>query len=146
MLRPFSFLNTGSVTASDKNWRTFDQASKTLVRSDLSITNPVVTPVVDYGYFTLYGPIVFYTIHITLNNGDGWGTTSYIDVPYTPLLLTNFQAPHLGQAFVGITGTVRSTVVFKTTATPQRLGFVTAYTNATGADELISVQGWYYRN
>lgn len=145
-LKPFSFLNTEPTTPEGKNWRTFDEASKTIVKTNLTIVNPVSTPAVETGYFTMYGPIIFYTISIVLNNGDGWGTNSYISVPFVPLQSTNFLAPHLGQGFVGITGTVRSTVVFKDTSNPSRLGFVTAYTNATGSDERISIQGWYYRN
>jgi hypothetical protein len=146
-LKPFSFLNPEGADPNAKNWRSFDEASKTIVKTNMAITSGTATPTVDAGYFTLYGPIVFYTIKITLNNNDGWTTSSYIQMPFHPLLASStFQAAHHGEVFIGLTGVVLSSAIFTTTANPDRLGFGTAYTNTSGSDQLVYIQGWYFRN
>lgn len=145
-LQRFSFLNPSDEELQAKNWRQFDAGSKTIVRNDLVFVTATGTPVIDYGYFTLYGPIVFYTLKVTLNNNDGWTTSSYIQMPYAPLQLTNFQAPHSGHVFVSLSGAAITTAVFADVANPTRLAFAGAYTNTTGADQGVSIQGWYFRN
>lgn len=147
MLRPFAFLNTDPQTPLGKNWRVFDEASKTSVRSDLTVVNPVSDPVVNFGYFTLYGPIVFYVIKMTLDSNDGWTTSSYIKLPQEELVANaTRQANHLGQAYVANTGAAITETVMIDPTNPSRLGFAGNYTNTTGADLVVFLQGWYFRN
>lgn len=147
-LRPFSFINNREdSTNADRNWRTFDESSKLIVRNNLTMTSATSDPVIDYGYFTLYGPICFYNMKITLDTNDGWTTSSYISMPYAEFRAAGArQAGHLGQAFNGAAGTVRSQTYCSSATNGERLYFNTAYTNGTGAEEVIFVQGWFLRN
>ena len=147
-LRPFSFLNTGAEEPEGRNWRTFDEASKTIVRTDLVFTNGVATPTIDSGTFTLYGPIVFYSLKVTLNNGDGWNnTTTYINMPFPEVRTSGgaFLASSAGAAVDQATGIYWDTTIFRTAANPTRLQFGNGYVNATGANQTFFLSGWYYR-
>jgi len=146
MLRKFSFLNSPSNTEADRNWRVFNENSSTLVRTDLVITDPapVGTPTFQVGYFTLYGPIVFYQMRILLNNNDGWSADATIAMPYEVLNTTTSKTGdvgHLGTVYTG--QTFRSYVFMNIGGT---LDFGTAYTNTSGVDQKAMIQGWYFRN
>lgn len=146
-MHPFSFLRPDDPKDSNgKNWQTFDEATKTIVKTDLSVTNPTATPVVNSGTFTLYGPIVFYDIMVTLNNNDGWTTSSYINIPY-PALVSGGTMPacHLGHAFIYNTGIIQANTFIASGSNPNRLTFSANYTNVSGGDQIIYLQGWYYR-
>lgn len=146
-LQKFALLNTESKTPGDKNWRTFDQSSSTITRSDLVITDPapVGTPTVPVGYFTLYGPIVFFSLRILLNNNDGWSIDASIELPYDILNTTTSKTGDVG----GIATVFRSggnPDSYATITIGNTLGFTAAYTNTSGVDQKVYVQGWYYRN
>lgn len=147
MLQPFAFEPTPRQESEQRNWKVLDEASKTFVRNDLVMSSPVSDPVISAGYFTLYGPIVFYNIQVTLDTNDGWtGSTSYITMPFSQLTHNGANlAQHTGQA-VGAYGTVLRSVVWFSNAAPTRLFFTTSYTNGTGATEEVFISGWYYRN
>ena len=148
MLRSWTVENTQAIEPTDRNWRIFDTNSKTIVRTDLVFTSPTSDPVIDAGYFTLYGPLVFYVLKVTLDTNDGWTSNSYINMPY-PVLNDNgvILANHTGLATMsGGTGLSLDICSFKTPANPTRLGFASNYTNPTGANLELSIQGWYYRN
>lgn len=147
MLRPFSFLNTDPSTDEGRNWRTLDEATKTIVRTDLVLSNPVGSAVVTRGTFTLYGPIVFYTIDLSVPNGDGWLVSSYITMPYSPLINNGaFLAPHIALMFVNTLEATIGYAYMSDPANPLRLNLAAGYTNATGSTTTPSIQGWYYRN
>lgn len=147
MLRPFSFQNTLPTTPEGQNWRTFDEATKTLVKTDLVLTNPSGSTTVTRGTFTLYGPIVFYTIDLSVPNGDGWLVSSYITMPYSALVNNGvLLAPHIALMY---NATLEATIGYaymSDAANPTRLNLAAGYTNATGATTTPSIQGWYFRN
>lgn len=146
MLRPFSLLNTDPQTPEGRNWRTFDEASKTIVKSDLTFSNPVGGTSVSTGTFTLYGPIVFYVIDIEVPNGDGWTTTAYIDLPYSQLSANStFPAPHIGMIFNNAAESFKGWAYISGVANTNRLNLAVGYTNTSGATEHLQIQGWYYR-
>jgi hypothetical protein len=121
--------------------------SATDTRNDLTMTNPVSDPVINFGYFTFYGPIVFYIIKMTLDSTDGWDLTSYIQLPSEEFVAAGaVQASHLGQAYVAATGAAITEVIMKDPANSKRLGFAGPYVNNTGADQVVFLQGWYFRN
>jgi hypothetical protein len=147
MLKPFSFEKLGTETPVERNFRVFDEASKTIVRTDLVFTNPLTEVTVTRGIFTLYGPIVFYNIMLSVPNGDGWTVTGYIDLPYSALIDNSvFLAPHNGVVFNNTQEALMGTAYLSSTANPNRLNFSFGYTNATGATATPTIQGWYFRN
>jgi hypothetical protein len=149
MLRPFSFINTEPTSVEGRNWRTFDEASKTLVKTDLVVTNASGSVTCPNAYFTLYGPIVFYDLSLAVANGDGWTVSTYITMPYEPLFnatASRFAAGHVGSAFIDTAKAFLSFAYFSDVANIRRLSFGSGYTNSTGATSYPSVQGWYYRN
>jgi len=147
MLRPFSFLNTTPETPEGRNWRTLDENTKTFVSNTLTMVSPTSDPVINYGYFTRYGPLVHYNIKMTLDSDDGWTTSSYIILPFPEFIASGAQqAAHQGQAYVGLTGASITAIVFGSVTNSDRLAFAGAYTNSTGADQVVFLQGWYLRN
>ena len=146
-LMPFAFNPTTPATPEGRNWRVFDDASKTIVKTDLTMTTAVSDPVVVGGYFTLYGPIVFYNVRVTLDTNDGWGAgTSYITMPFSALNYNGLNLAQSAMFAMGASGTIVRSVVYLANANPNRLYFTTAYTNGTGADEEVFISGWYFRN
>lgn len=147
MFRPFSFEKTKAQEPSDRNWRVFDEASKSIVRTDLVLSNPSGASVVTRGTFTLYGPIVFYSLSLSVPNGDGWLVSSYITMPFSPLIENGvFLAPHYGFMFIGELEATIGYAYFSDPANPLRLNLAAGYTNSTGATTTPTIQGWYYRN
>jgi len=145
-LRKFSLLNTSPDTDEGRNWRTFNEASNTITRTDLVISDPapVGSPTVEVGYFTLYGPIVFYQMRVLLNNNDGWSVDATIVLPYDCLNTTTSKTGDVG----GLATCYRSQtfLTYLTINTANVLNFVTAYTNTSGVDQKAMIQGWYFRN
>lgn len=145
-LRPFSFQNTGDATPNDSNWRVFDESSKTTVRTNLTFIAPVATPTIDAAYFVQYGPLLYYSFVVTLNNNDGWTAGTNIQLPFPtipdatgvlPLI------PHTGQVVLKSNGAIISSVYC---LLYNFLHFAGAYTNTSGADQIVCIQGWYFRN
>lgn len=132
-------------TPEARNWHLFTENSKTIVRTDLSIQSPVGTPTINAAYFTLYGPLVFYTMDLTLNNNDGWTTSSFVYMPFTPTSDAGaaIRIYKTGQVLVSNTGAIITSTYFLTL---NWMFFAGAYTNTTGADQLVTIQGWYHRN
>jgi len=147
MLKPFAFNSTSPDTPDGRNWRIFDEASKTLVKNDLVFTNPSGDVTVTRGVFTLYGPIVFYSITLSVANTAGWTTTAYIDLPYAAANDgTVFVAPHIGTCFINTAEAWVSYCYLSTIANPNRLNFSSGYTNSSGSTSTPTITGWYYRN
>jgi hypothetical protein len=147
-LKPFNFQSTDANTPEGMNWKHLAQNTNTIVRTNLSIGSPVVTPTLTAGYFTLVGPMVFYAIKGQLDNNDGWLTSSYIDLPYAALNQGSgfVLGPTMGEAIDALTGVVRSKVWHYSVAQPQRIYFATAYTNTSGSTQDIGIYGWFLRN
>lgn len=146
MITPFSFLNTDATTPEGKNWRTFDQASKTLTKTDLVFSNPVGATSVVRGVFTQYGPIIFYSIVISVPNGDGWTVTAYIDLPFSAdVQNSQFTAPHIGSIFTAVPEAFIGFAYISGVANPNRLNLSAGYTNASGSTEYATITGWFYR-
>lgn len=144
-LKKFNFMNTPANDPADQNWRTFDEASKTIVRNDLVFASGAVnSPTIQAAYFVLYGPLVFYQMRILMNNNDGWGAGAIVELPYPILYTTSSKTGdvgHLGTASVA--GIFQSYVYINLGGS---LTFQTAYTNVSGSDKKVFVQGWYLRN
>lgn len=145
-MKPWSIENPDQATAEGRNWRIFGENSKTIIRNDLAFVSATSDPVINFGYFTLYGPLVFYNIKCTLDSNDGWTTSSYIILPFQEFSLAGTrQVTHQGVAYVGSTGASITQLVFGSTTNYDRLAFAGAYTNASGADQEVFLQGWYIR-
>lgn len=148
MPSPFAFNSTDPSTPEGRNWRVLDESTKFKVRSDLVFTGGTGTPTVDMGYFTMYGPLIFYIIKVTLNNNEGWAAvTSYIQVPFSEFIVgtTTQQCTHTGEAYVGGSGAAITRTILLTADTT-KLSFLGTYTNTTGADQVVFLQGWYIRD
>lgn len=147
MLKPFAFNSTAADSPEGRNWRVFDEASKTIVRTDLVFVNPISAVAVTRGVFTLYGPIVFYSITLSVPNTDGWTTTGYIDLPYSAVNDgTSFTAPHIGTCFNNPVEGIMGSCYISGVANPNRLNFSFGYTNSSGVTTTPTITGWYYRN
>jgi hypothetical protein len=149
-LQPLNLLNPIDEEQQAKNWRQMDAGTKTIVKTDLTLTLGLVgTPTIGTGYFTLYGPIVFYEIQILLNDGDGWTTSSIVSMPYSVLTNPATGLPLLkgqGIAFNSTVGGLGATITQLSHTVVGYLSFGGAFTNTTGADMNVTLQGWYYRN
>lgn len=145
--RPLSFEKTGADTPLDRNWRILDEASKSRVFIP-TIAAATVTPTPGQGIWVLYGPVTFFSIPIVLNNGDGWTTSTTLTIPYSEA--QNLVNTGLGyynfQVFNAANGAVITTAYMSTTAGISVLKFTGAYTNTSGSDQTIGIQGWYFRN
>jgi len=147
MFQPFSFILTDPSTPEGRNWRTFDESSKSLVATNLVFSNPVGLTTCPKGVFTLYGPIVFYSIQISVPNGDGWTVSSYIDLPFSALIHNGvFVAPHIGSCFFNANEAYQTYAYLSSTANPNRLNLAGGYTNATGVTQTPTITGWYFRD
>lgn len=150
MLRPFSFEKTGTEDQGQRNWRVFDENSKTITygSGELSITSPVGTPTISQAFFTLYGPLVFVGMHLILDNGDGWTAgTSTILMPFGAVYTGVSKTPAVVPLLTAHnnSGVLRSYCYIGLGNT---LSFATNYTSAVVAPqtEKVYIQGWYFRN
>jgi hypothetical protein len=127
-----------------KNWKVLADGTRSFIKSDLSIDNPVGTPTVGQAAFVFLGPIVYLTIEITLDTNDGWGGASQIRLPVEHLNVnsTNYLQP-IFQVYVPTTGAMITTAYMGTSFYLQFTGDYT-YTGA-GAQQ-VRIQGWFYRN
>lgn len=150
MLRPFSFEKTDTSDQGNRNWRIFDENSKTIVygNRELLFTSPTGDPDISQAFFTLYGPIVYFMMEIVLYDGEGWvaGTTT-INMPfgsvYTGISKTTAMVP-LFQVY-DTTATILSQAYIRLGNT---LNFNTTYTAVLAPliTKKVYIQGWYYRN
>lgn len=142
MLRSLLFESTETETPDGRNWRIFSENSKTLVKTNLTLTNPVNDTIVDKGIFVLYGPMVFFDIMLSLVSGDGWDGTSYIKMPFFNLNVAGtLQFEGLFNVFDPADGTLITQAYM---ATEENLMFAGSHT-ASG-DQQVRIQGWYFRN
>jgi hypothetical protein len=148
MLRPFSFENTDTSSPETRNWRILDEATKTIVRTDLTFLSPVGTPTVTAGYFVLYGPLVFFTLTCDVPDGSGWNVSTSIALPYSILVTNTPSIPVYAnfEVFVGTSNVFINYAGIPFPAFPNRLYFAAAYTNTSGVAEAVTIQGWYFRN
>lgn len=147
MLRPFALLNTEPKTPEGRNWRTFDENSKTITygSGELTITSPVNSPLVEEAFFTLYGPLVFFMMRIDLAVNDGWSAGSKIVLPFGAVYTGASKTPAMRPLFqVYSSGGVPITTAYINLGSD--MVFVGAYTNLGVLSENVFVQGWYYRN
>lgn len=142
---PFSFLPTETELPEQRNWRTFDEKSKLIVRTDLVFTNgtDITIPA---AYFQLYGPIVFYNIRCHVPDTKSWTTTAYIDLPYNAANdRVAFQAGHPGLIIINGAEAFIGWAYISGFANPNRLNLAAGYTNSSGAAIDVNIQGWYFR-
>lgn len=146
MLRPFSFEKTDMSDQGNRNWRIFDENSKTITygSGELSIALPTGTPTITQAFFTLYGPLVFFMMEIDLDIGDGWVLgTSTIAMPFGAVYTGASKFAAVVPQFQIYTdlGVAITTAYMRIGNT---LGFSGTYTS--GVAQNVYIQGWYYRN
>ena len=142
MFRQFSFLNTGTDSAGDRNWRTLNDSSKSsLFLPTLTSATGTVTPGTCIAQ--LYGPMVFVLYTLSVPVAAGFTTTTTINLPFQALNNGGtLTAPTVLQVFLK-TGAVVDTCYFNNSTT---LKFAGGYINASAATQIVNIQGWYFRN
>lgn len=146
-LHPFSFENTGVIHPTDRNWRSLDTNTKTIVFTP-TLSNPVGTVSVKPSFFVLYGPLVFYSITMVVAASGGWNANSTLTIPFSILQpvggvpLATSTAP----VVIGPSGTLLCWASISTGVFPSVLNLNTAHTNPSAVlTETVNINGFYVR-
>lgn len=147
-LQSFRFQNTETTTPGDRNWRLFDDNSKTIVYTP-TLSNPVGTVTVKPSFFVLYGPIVFFSITMIVAASGGWNANSTLTLPFNLLQPVGGvpRATSTAPVVIGPSGTLLAWAEVATGVAPSVLNLNTAHTNPSAVlTETVNINGWYIRD
>lgn len=145
MIRTFQFRPTGD--NSQQNWDKLTQDTAT------KLFTPVLTDFIgddieiQRGYYVLYGPIVFITVHLKSEGSFGWDADATVEVPVEPYSPTNDVYPQAINPVVDITTSLAVNSEHpQVTSGVNKTGVITLVTAQAADKSEVLITGFYLRN